>query len=170
MPDCELEEVSKVLDYIYTGNIEWPDQSDWKAWIKLFNAVKKFEIDELTDEAVEGLEKATSGTESFADAFYEASIHPLSYGMSALVKMYANHPERKKIYGTLKSKNVLPKNFMLPMLVLAQEGISDNPVMARMGEMLYSDEHADMSLAIGKDKMKIPLHKIIMRRSPWIDR
>ena len=162
--------MSDVINYIYAGNIEWPDDSDWKTWIKLFNAVKKFEIEELTAEAFEGLKKSTVNTEAFADAFYEASIHPLSYGMDALVEMFSSHPERMKIYRALKSKNVLPRTLMLWMLVLAKGDTSDNPVIKKMGKKLYSGKYTDMSLLIGMEKTKIPLHKIIMRRSPWIDR
>ena len=170
MPDCEPKEVSDVIRYIYTGIIEWPDDSDWKAWIKLFNAVNKFEIEELIGEVFEGLKKSTVNTQAFSDAFYEASIHPLSYGMDALVKMFGNHPGRKKIYGGLESKNVLPKKLMLQMLVLAEGDISDSPIIVRMGKKLYSGKYADMCLVIGREKTEIPLHKIIMRRSPWIDR
>ena len=39
-----------------------------------------------------------------------------------------------------------------------------------IARILMSEKESDMSLVVGKGKTIIPLHKIVMEKSPWIDR
>ena len=123
-----MDEVFNVLLHIYTGKIHWPDNTDCKGWIKLINALKKFEINHLAKEANDGLMNATKEPVTFTNAFQEASVSPLPFGLEAMIEIFGTHEERNQIFASLKAKNILNKDLMLQLLVHMQGDVFDDRV------------------------------------------
>ena len=78
MPECEQEEVSLVLEYIYTRNFNRPGPLDNEAWMKLWKAAKKFELTDLIAECWQHVSKMT---------LQEASTLGLDHSETTNVKM-----------------------------------------------------------------------------------
>ena len=51
--ECDREEVSLILDLLYTGTFKRPGPTDGESWFKLWKAAKKFEMEDLADECWE---------------------------------------------------------------------------------------------------------------------
>ena len=68
--------------------------------------------------------------------------------------------------GTIDARNV--ENGSLFKLNTCDEEIQ--PLIDYMPRIQMSEKDADMNLVVGKDKTTILLHKIVMQKSPWVDR